>query len=282
MPVYAYARLVFSWGFSVRPPGLSAGGPSFQVPPPSTLVGALAAGAARVLGWSEHLVRAGGRRQVQVYSPAYLLARHLLAAGAVVWGPVVLHRDVVRYSTLPYQSAGNIKDPAQWFGAQNYGLSMAAGAEAELVLVFDDGVLDLLGGPGALRAAAASIHRLGTKESLVSVVEAGAGEAREGSGGETCLYAPEDSVEEGEYYTVTVWHPKAPEAYTRSSPFAIPLLTLAVPGRVSVSKSVYLPPDPSGCEGLLLRDDAPAYTGDWPGRLGAVAALPPLKAGGRR
>ena len=61
MPVYAYARLVFSWGFSVRPPGLSAGGPSFQVPPPSTLVGALAAGAAVAVLLALLLLAARGR-----------------------------------------------------------------------------------------------------------------------------------------------------------------------------------------------------------------------------
>ncbi len=275
MPLYVYARLFFSWGFTVRPPGLSAGGPSLPVPPPSTIVGALARGLAAALGWPEVLLEAPARRGALVYSQAYRLARHLLGVGAALLAPVALHRDVVRYSTLPYQTPGNIRNPGQWFGAQNFGVALSPAGEAVFVAVFSDTVRDEGVTPEALAAAAAGIERLGARESVVHVAEAWAGEAGEARGGWTTLYAPEEAVESAggcRYSQVTAWDPRSPRAYTRSDPFTLPELRLAVPLAPAGAPSVYLPP-PSGCR-LHLRSDWPAYTGDWPGDLGVVAALP--------
>ena len=261
MPIYVYTRLVFSWGFSVRPPTLSAGGPSLPLPPPSTLNGALAAGVARVLGWPEAYV-AGRGRQLQVYSSAYTLARHLLAAGA--WTPSlpVIHRDVTRYSTIPYQTPGNIKDPAQWYGVQNYGLTVAPAGELHAVLIYDDAVRMVGVDERILKVAAYSITRLGAKEALVSVEEVRVGSARETRGGETLLYAPASCLDYAPPTAVefTAWDPRDPAGYSPGSPTGAERIRfVGVPGSETP---------------LALTGDCASYTGDWPKTLGVVAVLP--------
>jgi CRISPR-associated protein Cas5 subtype I-A len=284
--LYAYSRVVFSWGYTVRPPGPSAGGPSLPLPPPSTLIGALAAGVARLLGWGEVVVEApaGGRgrgSRVSVASSAWRLARHALAAGARLQGPVALWQDVVRYSTLPYQTPGNLADPAQWFGAQNFGLAMAPGAVLDMVVVFDDSIADEGVTPGVLGAAAASIQRLGGREGLVHVAAHSAGRARVVGGGETSLYAPLDSLDHstlvpGEFVVFEAWNPRCPEAYRRASPLSLEPLILAAPLRPTPALNLY-----RGAPGRLrLRDGTLAYEGGWPRELGVVAGIPECRGGG--
>ncbi len=281
MPIYIYARAVFSWGYSVRPPGLSAGGPSLPLPPPSTLVGALAAGLARALGWSEYSLEPGRRGRVRVASTAWTLARHLLGAGARLVGGVAVFQDVVKYSTLPYQTPGNLADPAQWFGAQNFGLTIAPGSNVEFVLVFDDTLEEEGVDEGLLRAAAASMFRIGSKESLVSVEDYAVGRASQASGGSTSLYAPRDCVEfgylePGSYLEFEAWNPRCPQAYERVPPTELESLYLVAPQRVLGASTVLA----TGEEPLELRGNVTTYRGSWPDGLGVVAALPPCRAGG--
>jgi CRISPR-associated Cas5-like protein len=286
MPLYVYTRLVFSWGFSVRPPGLSAGGPSLPLPPPSTLVGAIAAGVARILGWpeAELLAVSTGRRgasRLAITSSTWRLARHLLAAGARLRGPVAQAQDLVKYSTLPYQSPGNIADPSQWFGAQNFGLALAPGIELDAVVVLDDEVEDEGVTREVLEAAATAIQRVGSRESIVHVIEYSVGDAREAGGGETALYAPlasvdVESLDPDRYWVVEAWNPRCPEAYMRTPPTRLEPLRLAAPMRPGAAPGVYR----SLAGRLPLRREARSYIGDWSRELGVIASLPDCGGGG--
>jgi len=139
MPFFVYSRLRLSWGFSVRPPARSQGGPSLPLPPPSTIAGALAASLSRLLGWGEYYldrpseaVRRGRGRKAAgalvVYSTAYRLARHLLGVGARLEPTLALWEEPVRYATLPYQKPVNLRDPGVWFSVPAFGSTVAPGA----------------------------------------------------------------------------------------------------------------------------------------------------------
>lgn len=262
----------------MRPIGLSAGGPSLPIPPPSTLVGAISAGVSRILGWGEVYRETG--KLGGITSTAYRLARHLLAVGARIAGPVAIFREVARYSTLPYQSPDNIKHPGQWFGAQNFGITLAPNTTLEFVLVLDDAVRDLGIDQRILTAAAYSITRVGSKESVAAVDYAESGRAVESTGGETSMYSPLECVDPStppsSFYTIEVWDPRSLGAYTRLSPFAPPPLRLAVPGKAFGALQAYTPERGPATitPPLRLRGDCRTYAGPWPEDLGRAASLP--------
>ena len=130
-----------------------------------------------------------------------------------------------------------------------------------------------------LRAAAASIHRLGSREGLVHVVRSVVARVGEVEGGETLMYAPVEAVEERPEGSIelSVWDPRAPEAYTPPrgrGPVVAKPLRLVAPAAMAVGGGV-LVPGPEEVMPARLRRGYPAYPiPPGLGVEGVVAALP--------
>ena len=269
MPILLYLEAVFSWGFSVRAPGTSGGGPSLPLPPPSTLLGAVAHGVARAMGWRE--VEGGS-------SPVAKLAPYLLAAAAgIVEGFSIPYVDLMRYLAVPFIRRENVKKPAMWFGALGFGAVSAAGTLIAAAVVLSDRVLGVA--PlEVLRAATGSVARLGSREGVVHVVRSWVGRVDEVRGGETLLYAPVDAVAEppATRLELTVWDPRDPEAYSAPRgrrPRQPRTLRIVAPAALTVAGGVI------GARGetpaMELRRDYPSYPLPPGASLsGVVAALP--------
>lgn len=258
MPLGVGVRALLSWGWSVRYPGLSAGGPSLPLPPPSTLVGALSRGIAKIVKQGELTEIKVGRKSHHA-STTYVYARHLLAAGArlietssflrgahdVVAAPTKVMQRILQH---PYMRPENRKNMGLAFGVEAFGLVMAPSAVLEILLVFKDQILDLVD-EETLLAGAMSISYVGSKESLVSILNAKVEEVYETTGGETKYYVSMDAVKERDRilgFAVSFWDPRDPSAYAPSRKlakkmeFLIPsgsegrITTLIVPPRVGV------------------------------------------------
>lgn len=163
-------ELSFSWGFWARPYFLSGRQPSMNVPPPTTIVGALSRGIAAVLrakGVSvPEYMREGGRYVVPI-------ARDLGKCVDAVYfrltkGVIYVNIDKTRLFQAPYIREENVKrDPAQWFAVRDVGKAYAPGAEAEAAFLIDLNCASRL--CNALEAAAHAITRLGPAEGVVAV-----------------------------------------------------------------------------------------------------------------
>ncbi len=267
MPVAVWATVTMSWGASNRNPLVSAGGPSYLLPPSSTIIGAIARGIAKLKGWGELT-----RLDKGAYSTAFRLAKHILAAGAgLLEGSLAPVNLTNRYLAIPYLRPENRKNRALWFGAQAMGYVFAGDARLCIAAVFNDEVTSITS-LRELELSAASILSLGSKESLVSVESYGAMDVSEASGGTTGYYAPIESVADAERGIVEVyWDPRDYRAYTRTGRLASSRLTVIVPVRHVVNGAII------GHEGedeffLEIKDDYPSYK--IPGHCGNLPALP--------
>lgn len=160
------ALLSYHWGFSVRKPFFSAQQPTFRVPPPTTLMGALARAFASASGWPETFRSNGG-----LFSSAARLYRACPWATAAIVdenvlpsvGPVET-RDVMRAVIAHYLRRENVEPGAVMFAPQPHGKVYAPGFKLLAAFLFTD--------DGEAREAsrlAWSICAVGCKESLVSV-----------------------------------------------------------------------------------------------------------------
>ncbi len=200
MPLGLVALVEPVWGWSVRIPLASVSGASLPLPPPSTVVGALLYGAASSLGVGEQL-EVGGFLTRWLSRVSRLV---LSATAGLVEGVIVTAYDTLRASNVPYLRPENLNDPSQWFTVTGFGVTVAHGSRLCLAAVLDDRVLDLVG-RRVLEASAWSASRIGSKEGLASVVEAGVYEAQPlgGERFETILYAGEGYAEGGR--PATMW-----------------------------------------------------------------------------
>ena len=204
MPVAVFIVARPAWGWSVRVPYTSVGGASYPLPPPTTVVGALAEPLAELLGWPEVDVAQGevrGRRRTRrvtsVRSAAARLAEHILAVGAgLASGAVIVTYDLVRTENVPYLKTAHQRDPSQWFSVNAFGLAYSPGSRLCLALVFKDTITSIAGEDTLLKAAW-SVTRIGSKEGLVSVEYASVSKRIEAvSGTPSMLYGPCSMAEE--------------------------------------------------------------------------------------
>ncbi|MEM1853226.1 MAG: type I-A CRISPR-associated protein Cas5a [Thermofilaceae archaeon] len=190
----------FHWGYSVKRPFFSASQPALAVPPPTALIGALARAAASIEGWPEAVVESGqptgsqrGSTVHRLYSGAVRVLDRVLWASLALTDErfvspmigIVETRDIIRALIAPYQRRDNIyPGSALLFGVQPHGRVYAPSMRAH--------VLYLAKGSEAA-AWAYAIQSIGSKESIVSVVDVEVGEARMREGGgsvETRYYFP--------------------------------------------------------------------------------------------
>ncbi len=267
MPIAIWSMIKMTWGSSNRNPFVSAGGPSYRLPPPSTIIGALTRGLAKLKEWGEIT-----RLQQDVYSTSFLLARHLIAAGAGLFeGSLAPVNLTTRYLAIPYLRPQNRENRSMWFGAQAVGYIISGNAKLCIAAVFRDAIEEIVS-LKELELSSASILALGSKESLVSVENYGAMRIEEARGGATGYYAPVESISGARRSIIEIyWDPRDYRAYTRTRRVASSRLPMIVPVKAVLNGAII------GHEGdsdffLKITRDYPSYK--IPGPCGDIPALP--------
>jgi CRISPR-associated Cas5-like protein len=173
---------VFHWGFWVRQAYASARQDTLAVPPPSTLVGALASGLAAALRdlcgvgvaelkYSENIIEVP-------------LIVELVRGGAIVEvyfkildGYGIKRTDITRQFQAPYITQEDLWNRSQWFGVRPVGRVYAPNTRFEIAylinLTIAESVLRKMcrgiDVENLLRLAALSISRIGPVEGIVTV-----------------------------------------------------------------------------------------------------------------
>lgn len=177
------------WGLSITFFAPTKSSPALRVVPPTTIIGALAYPLARLKGWSENLSAktSGADRLRSILEGVYY---------SVLSGSMVPHAEVTKIVSYKVREKRVISDAAAV--QKTY---TEPGTTLRLYYIFDtERAKGLLGGSwrSLLAEAAWGISRLGSKESLVSVVrveEVGV-EPVEMNRVETAATIPLDHVEE--------------------------------------------------------------------------------------
>ncbi len=146
-----------SWGFMIHVPFQTASPQPIPYPPPTTLVGALAAAYARWKGYPETLLFNG---RPYSFAVRLLLDKmvYYVSAG-YPYGGVVLYRDLMRVLALPYLQQ---KTPDYWFSVQAFGKAYTP-TILDIVYLVDRNYCD------ELASAAWGINRVGSREGMVSI-----------------------------------------------------------------------------------------------------------------
>jgi CRISPR-associated protein Cas5a/b/c len=205
-------HLEFAWGYSVRLPTYGKRQSSFPLPPPSTLLGALAY--PLMLDSGEYYLETKN-----LVGSAQKLRPFVLAASACFSkdSRATLTEDVNRYLIGQFQRKGRRTEPSYRFGAVPVGKVYAPSQEMILAFALDgEKCSSVLGEDWGekLVAASYSIVRIGSKEGLVSVKLAKLQRAAQINGEriKTGFYMPQSAVIDprsvtGDYYMEEFWDP---------------------------------------------------------------------------
>jgi len=160
------------WGFSIRKPFFSASQPTFKVPPPSTLIGALSRAYAYLEKLPETLVERLGKR-IDYYSTSVkllttckwaslaLIDEHLLPKEGLVET-----QDIMRALIAPYLRRENIYPGSRMlYAPQAHGKVYFPDLDILITYLTDDAHADIL------RRTAWGITAIGCKESIACVVD---------------------------------------------------------------------------------------------------------------
>ncbi|RLI29097.1 type I-A CRISPR-associated protein Cas5 [Candidatus Bathyarchaeota archaeon] len=168
----------FSWGFSVRLPGTSASEPTLKLPPPTTLIGALARGLAYVLDLPEVYVERGEMVSTAEKVSGFTRSVHLSLlteeGKAPFWS---IMSDITRMQALQYLQPKywRLEHMDTWFGVHSVGKVYIPSVLSEGIYVIDGSEAErALGGDwrSVLIKSALSMTAVGVKESIVSVEDA--------------------------------------------------------------------------------------------------------------
>ncbi|GEM_PF-1306284 len=174
MPRFLYLRMRPVWGYALRALPQSKTRVSLGVPPPTSLIGALAYPLARVLGRREETLYLGGggrrgRRGAAVSFWGEELRGRLLYVGAALGVASAGHGSILK---IQYTYRGDVLQ-----GVAAMPVEVTAGSEGwiDAVYVFREAPW----GWGAVERAAWGVSRLGSRESPVYVEGVWSGEASE-------------------------------------------------------------------------------------------------------
>ncbi|MCY0860746.1 MAG: type I-A CRISPR-associated protein Cas5a [Sulfolobaceae archaeon] len=161
MTLYSKVTLKLHWGFSVSYPSVSKSKPSFLLPPPSTLKGALSFGKYR------------GKDVINgKYSPAKEFEDMLAYARYSDDTVASYSEDVVRNLVMYFQRPERRAERRYWFNIVPTGKVISPSGKIIAVFITDQLSRE------ELEKLSWSIVRLGSKESIVSVEEVEIGEAK--------------------------------------------------------------------------------------------------------
>jgi CRISPR-associated protein Cas5a/b/c len=199
-----------AWGYSIRQPNYARRQPCYLLPPPSTLIGALAYPLALNNGEGEYYLH---ESKTIVSSPKKLIGP-VLAASAC-YSPnskAIMSEDINRYLILQFQRKPRRAEPKYRFGVVPAGKVYAPSAEMQLVYAIDGEKCSQTLGENwkdRLLSAAYSITRLGSREGILCVKKAELHEANEVNDKtiNTRFYFPQDTADlstinnySGDYY----------------------------------------------------------------------------------
>jgi CRISPR-associated protein Cas5a/b/c len=174
---------VFHWGFWVRQAYASARQDAVPLPPPSTLVGALASGLATVLrDVCKAPVAELGYTAEAIEVP--LIAKLIKSSTVietyfkVVNGYGIKRVDITRMFQAPYIRRANLQDVMQWFAVRTVGKVYSPHMRFEAAYLVDlakaesifKGVCKGLAVESLLKLGALSISRIGPVEGIVTVL----------------------------------------------------------------------------------------------------------------
>jgi CRISPR-associated Cas5-like protein len=173
---------VFHWGFWVRQAYASARQDSVPLPPPSTLVGALASGLAAVLrdvckAPVAELSYAGEAIEVPLIAKLVKSSTVIETYFKVVNGYGIKRVDITRMFQAPYIRRANLQDMMQWFAVRTVGKVYSPHMRFEAAYLVDlakaesifKGVCKSLAVESLLKLGALSISRIGPVEGIVTV-----------------------------------------------------------------------------------------------------------------
>lgn len=154
-------KIVFSWGYIIRPPYVSGGGYSLPYPPPSTLIGALAASYLRLKKPIEIVVK--GRKP---YSPAVEVLNNIVYYAVLGFREesVAQINDLTKHYIYAYLREEHKRNEKFWSAALGLGKTYAP-REAYIVYIVSSEYVD------EIAKTAWGINRIGSKEGLVAVKE---------------------------------------------------------------------------------------------------------------
>ena len=198
----------FCWGFSIRIPGTSAGGDTYLVPPPSTLIGAFVKGISSVLNLPECCTMSS-RRRISIGS---IVAKFLkcFKLSAFKFNPSsevrpIKYADMIRVLRGPYLRKTYAESITRRFGVSTIGRIYYPHGGFSIIYIIDDDALkevlrDFKVTEDPLKIiirAAFSIVSIGSKESIVSISDVKIGSVKCVSNSEvtTSYYFPSDAVE---------------------------------------------------------------------------------------
>jgi len=199
----------FHWGFSIRFAGASASAHAYIVPPPTTLIGAIA----RNLVNSETSIF-----ENKIYSSAMKLLsifkvmtfRYLKGDGEQIPLPIPF-TDIIKASRIPYIRIEHRKRKEQWFGISGFGRIYAPATKFNLLYVVDYEKLKQMNyNEEDLKKAALSMTNIGSKEGMTSIQNVEVGTVEEVKNEIVCsFYVPFDIVEraKGSYTLVDLPYP---------------------------------------------------------------------------
>jgi CRISPR-associated protein Cas5a/b/c len=233
-PLLAYALVRPQWGFTVRQAGAAAAQLAYLLPPPTTVAGAFAASLARLLGIPDVAPQRGRRgRPAEGLPVVSEFMQHAIAATlaagaglppasavgvAVFQEPMRLSAAIYKRGSGDYRSTLGqpiVLAAAKFLPVQAVGSASQPGGLLMLAWLVDAHLLaSRLGGGEAARmleGAAWLVYRLGSREGIVEVLDAGVvepGLVDEGDTFESILYQPGACARpEPGYYTARLTLP---------------------------------------------------------------------------
>lgn len=216
-----YLRIITEthWGYSLLAYTGTKSRPALRFPAPTTLVGALAYPLAKLLGWPENYNGSSSAEKVRKFLEGVYVSAN---------GPLIIHGDLSKIWWYKVRERRVVSDAAalqRIFSPRPVIL--------ELLYIIDKKSIESIVGEDwekILLAAASSLSRLGSKESIISVLDVKIGEAisQEAEELKTRFMFPLEDVStiEGDYIVMEIidWRKTRIGAYT-----AAPRTTIGVP-----------------------------------------------------
>jgi len=180
-------RVEYHWGFWIRVPGTSKYQSTLPIPPPTTLIGALSYPLIK-----HEAVELNGSpirgETLSIHenptSPAMILEKYIVAASSYLENLAMVWEDLNKYNTVLFHETTKEKDEEKLAGGRRYLMKYRTGAlplgkvyypNGGLTATFliDANIRDIVKGnlERELEKAAWEITRIGSKESIVSVID---------------------------------------------------------------------------------------------------------------
>ncbi len=216
----------YHWGFWIRSPGTSKYQSATPLPPPTTLIGALAYPLVKkgVLKLDGQQIKGETIKleKNSILSPAMVIEKYVVCASAYLDNIAIIWEDLSKYNTILFHETTKSEEDEILAGGRRYTMKFRTGAipvgkvfypSGVLTAAFliDDSMSKVVDGnfENELVKAAWEMTRIGSRESIISVIDVKLSEATPTKDRKlkTRYYFPAvlGSVVEGGYYMEMFW-----------------------------------------------------------------------------